>query len=35
MFFVANFEDIKKGKITDVYFVKTMEILKKRVLING
>jgi len=30
MFFVANFEDIKKGKITDVYFVNTMEILKKK-----
>ncbi|MCX8111349.1 MAG: hypothetical protein N3D15_08900, partial [Syntrophorhabdaceae bacterium] len=30
MFYVADFEDIKKGRITDVYFVKTMEILKKR-----
>lgn len=30
MFYVADFEDIKKGKITDVYFVKTMEILKKK-----
>lgn len=30
MFYVADFEDIKKGKVTDVYFVKTMEILKKK-----
>ncbi|HOJ42943.1 MAG TPA: hypothetical protein PK800_02375, partial [Syntrophorhabdaceae bacterium] len=30
MFYTANFDDIKKGKITDVYFVNTMEILKKK-----
>jgi nicotinate phosphoribosyltransferase len=30
MFYVADFEDIKKGKVTDVYFVKTMEILNKK-----
>ncbi|MCX5798178.1 MAG: nicotinate phosphoribosyltransferase [Proteobacteria bacterium] len=30
MLYVADFEDIKKGKVTDVYFVKTMEILKKK-----
>lgn len=30
MFFVAKFEDIKKGKVTDVYFVHTLEILKKK-----
>jgi len=30
MFYVADFEDIKKGRITDVYFVKTMDILKKK-----
>jgi nicotinate phosphoribosyltransferase len=30
MFFVADFEDIKAGKVTDVYFVRTLEILKKK-----
>jgi nicotinate phosphoribosyltransferase len=30
MFDVADFEDIKKGKVTDVYFVKTLDILKKK-----
>lgn len=30
MFFVADFDDIKKGKVTDVYFERTLEILKKK-----
>lgn len=30
MFFVADFENIKSGKVTDVYFVKTMEVLKRK-----
>lgn len=30
MFYVADFDDIKKGRITDVYFVKTLEILRKK-----
>jgi nicotinate phosphoribosyltransferase len=30
MFFVADFEDIKTGKVTDVYFERTLEILKKK-----
>jgi len=30
MFFVANLDDIKKGKVTDVYFERTLEILKKK-----
>lgn len=30
MFHVADFDDIKKGKITDVYFVRTMEILRAK-----
>ncbi|MDD5007643.1 MAG: hypothetical protein PHC68_04465, partial [Syntrophorhabdaceae bacterium] len=30
MFFVADLDDIKKGKVTDVYFERTLEILKKK-----
>lgn len=30
MIFCASPEDIKKGKITDVYFVRTMEVLKRK-----
>jgi len=30
MFFIADFDDIKKGKVTDLYFTKTLEILKKK-----
>ncbi|MBP8625248.1 MAG: nicotinate phosphoribosyltransferase [Syntrophorhabdales bacterium] len=30
MFYIADFDDIKKGRITDVYFVKTLEILRKK-----
>jgi nicotinate phosphoribosyltransferase len=30
MFYVANMEDIKNGKVADVYFQKTLEILKKK-----
>ncbi|MCS7281670.1 MAG: nicotinate phosphoribosyltransferase [Desulfobacterota bacterium] len=30
MFFTASFEDIKKGKVTDLYFVNTYTILKKK-----
>jgi len=30
MFFVADLGDIKKGKVTDVYFERTLEILKKK-----
>jgi nicotinate phosphoribosyltransferase len=30
MFFTASFEDIKRGKVTDLYFVNTLEILKKK-----
>jgi nicotinate phosphoribosyltransferase len=30
MFFVANLDDIKKGKVTDVYFERTLDILKKK-----
>jgi nicotinate phosphoribosyltransferase len=30
MFFIASFDDIKKGKVTDVYFQRTLEILKAK-----
>ena len=30
MFNVASFDDIKHGKVTDVYFVRTLEILKNK-----
>ncbi len=30
MFFTASFEDIKKGKVTDLYFVNTLEIMRKK-----
>lgn len=30
MFFTASFDDIKKGKVTDVYFQRTLEILKAK-----
>ncbi len=30
MFFIADFDDIKKGRVTDLYFTKTLEILKKK-----
>lgn len=30
MFFVASFEDIKKGKLTDLYFVNTLEVIRKK-----
>ena len=30
MFHVATDEEIKSGKVTDVYFVRTLEILKAR-----
>jgi len=30
MFFIATQEDIKKGRITDIYFERTLKILKKR-----
>ncbi len=30
MLYVADFDDIKQGKVTDVYFTRTLEILKKK-----
>lgn len=30
MFFTASFEDIKSGKVTDLYFVNTLEIIRKK-----
>jgi nicotinate phosphoribosyltransferase len=30
MFFTASFDEIKKGKVTDVYFQRTLEILKAK-----
>ena len=30
MLYVADVEDVKNGKVTDVYFVKTLDILKKK-----
>ncbi|MCX7856472.1 MAG: nicotinate phosphoribosyltransferase [Deltaproteobacteria bacterium] len=30
MFFTASFEDIRNGKITDLYFVNTLQIIKKK-----
>jgi nicotinate phosphoribosyltransferase len=30
MFHIADQEDIKKGRVTDVYFARTLEILKKK-----
>ena len=30
MFHIAEPEEIKKGRVTDVYFARTLEILKKK-----
>jgi nicotinate phosphoribosyltransferase len=30
MFHIAEQEDIKSGRVTDVYFARTLEILKKK-----
>jgi nicotinate phosphoribosyltransferase len=30
MFHIADPEDVKDGKMTDVYFVRTMEVLKAK-----
>jgi hypothetical protein len=30
VFHVAGFEDIKQGKLADAYFVRTLEILKRK-----
>jgi len=30
MFFIATEKDIKRGKITDIYFERTLKILKKK-----